>query len=74
MLGLGSPIPAVSVGAGDGDSGPIQALLDRPTVLVFVKESCETTQMALPVFAQWSRHAPAMKVLAVAQDDPVTTA
>ena len=73
MLDVGAPVPAVAVGDGLGDSRPLQARLDRPTVLVFVKEACETTRMALPMFAQLARHEPAVGVLAVGQDDPDTT-
>ena len=73
MLDVGEAIPVVAVSDGAGESGPLQALLDRPTVLVFIKEACETTRMALPMFGQWSRHAPDVGLLAIAQDDPATT-
>ena len=73
MLDVGAALPAVAVTDAAGDRRPLQALLDRPTVLVFIKEACETTRMALPMFAQWTRHEPAVAVLTVAQDDPAAT-
>ena len=73
MLDVGAAVPAVAVSELAGESRPLQALLDRPTVLVFIKEACETTRMALPMFTQWRRHEPDVAVIAVAQDDRTRT-
>ena len=74
MLEPGSPVPAVAVTDPSGERRPLQAFLDRPTVLVFVKAGCETTRMALPVYSAWQRHAPEVQVLAVSQEDPEAAA
>ncbi len=72
MLHIGAPVPRVAVTEGDSRR-PLADLVDRPTLLIFVKEDCATTGMALPLYAGFRRYEPAVRVLAVSQDDRATT-
>lgn len=70
MIETGTPVPAVAVSDAAGDSRPLAAHLERPTIVVFLKSACETTRLALPVFAQWSGLAPEVDILGISQDTP----
>lgn len=74
MLEPGAAVPAVTVADSSGATRPLHDHLDRPTLLVFLKDGCETTRIALPVYAAWRRHEPEVRVLAISQDDPGATA
>ncbi len=72
MLDIGAPLPGVAVVDG-GERRMLADLVDRPTLLVFVKEDCDTTRLALPVYAGFRRYEPAVRVLVVSQDDEDVT-
>jgi len=68
VIATGATVPVVPVNDEVGDHRPLTAYLDRPTVVVFFKRSCETSRLALPVFAQWSALVPEVGLLGISQD------
>lgn len=57
----------------DGKHHALRDLLDRPTLVIVFKTSCPTCRVGLPVYDQWRRYEPAVRILAVSQDTPAVT-
>lgn len=74
MIATGTAVPAVPISDKAGDRRPLTAYLDRPTVVLFFKRSCDTSRLALPVFQQWSALAPEIGILGISQDTSVENA
>lgn len=69
MRPVGSAVPQATVHT----EGPItlsEVVGAAPTLLVFFKRDCATSQIALPVYQHWRRQ---IDVLGVAQDEPDAT-
>lgn len=61
MIEVGERVPAVLTPSWD------------PTLYVFFKQSCDTSRLALPVYARLTDYQPGVAVVGVSQDTPAVT-